>query len=83
MLMLGRNPEEYVVIGDNIVVKVVSADGALKLAIDAPKQISILREELSEAEQSNKTALSPNINSVMLLQSLLKKQPGSAETQQS
>ncbi len=27
MLMLGRNPEEYVVIGDDIVVKVVSVDG--------------------------------------------------------
>ena len=43
MLMLGRNPEEYVVIGDDIVVKVVSVGGDLKLAIDAPKDMPILR----------------------------------------
>ena len=48
MLMLGRNPEEYVVIGDNIVIKVVSADGSLKLAIDAPKEMPILRGEVYE-----------------------------------
>ena len=48
MLMLGRNPEEYVVIGDSIVIKVVSADGSLKLAIDAPKEMTILRGEVYE-----------------------------------
>lgn len=48
MLMLGRNPEEYVVIGDDIVIKVVSADGSLKLAIDAPKDMPILRGEVYE-----------------------------------
>lgn len=48
MLMLGRNPEEYVVIGDDIVIKVVSADGSLKLAIDAPKELPILRGEVYE-----------------------------------
>jgi carbon storage regulator len=44
----------------------------VRLAIDAPKQISILREELSEAEQSNKIALAPNMDSVLALQSILK-----------
>ena len=48
MLMLGRNPEEYVVIGDDIVIKVVSVDGSLKLAIDAPKDLPILRGEVYE-----------------------------------
>lgn len=48
MLMLGRNPEEYVVIGEDIVVKVVSADGGMKLAIDAPKELPILRGEVYE-----------------------------------
>lgn len=48
MLMLGRNPEEYVVIGDNIVIKVISEDGSLKLAIDAPKELPILRGEVYE-----------------------------------
>ena len=48
MLMLGRNPEEYIVIGNDIVVKVVSADGSLKLAIDAPKHMTVLRGEVYE-----------------------------------
>lgn len=41
MLSLGRNPGEYVVIGDNIIVEVVSIDNCLRLAIDAPKEMSL------------------------------------------
>ncbi len=74
MLILRRKKNESLLIGDNIRITIIECAGdGVRLAIDAPKQISILREELSEAEQSNKTALSPNINSVMLLQSILKK----------
>jgi len=72
MLILRRKKNESLLIGDRITIIECAGDG-VRLAIDAQKQISILREELSEAEQSNKTALSPNINSVMLLQSILKK----------
>lgn len=47
MLVLGRKPGEYVKIGKNITVKVVKSDeGDLRLAIDAPKSISIVRGEL-------------------------------------
>ncbi len=74
MLILRRKKNESLLIGDNIRITIIECAGdGVRLAIDAPKQISILREELSEADQSNKTALSPNINSVMLLQSILKK----------
>ena len=45
----------------------------MRLAIDAPKQISILREELSEAEKTNKTALTPDLDSVRMFQSIFKK----------
>lgn len=45
MLSVGRNPGEYIVIGDNIVVEVVSMDGCLRLAIDAPKEMRIERGE--------------------------------------
>ncbi len=45
MLSLGRNPGEYIVIGGNIIVEVVEIDGCLRLAIDAPKHISIERGE--------------------------------------
>lgn len=72
MLILRRKKNESLLIGDNIRITVIecAADG-VRLAIDAPKQISILREELSEAEQTNKMSLTPNKDSVWVLQSLL------------
>lgn len=49
MLVVGRNPGEYVLIGENIKVRVVkSNDGDLRLAIDAPKDLPIWRGELYE-----------------------------------
>lgn len=51
MLVIGRKPGEYVVINNNIKVKVVkSNDGDLRLAIDAPREIKIVRGELYEEE---------------------------------
>lgn len=82
MLILRRKKNESLLIGDNIRITIIECAGdGVRLAIDAPKQISILREELSEAEQSNKTSLTPNINSVMLLQSILKKKSESSDSQ--
>jgi len=50
MLVLGRRPGEYVVINDNIIVKVVKSNkGDLRLAIDAPRNVSIVRGEVYEA----------------------------------
>lgn len=73
MLILRRKKNESLLIGEDIRITIIDCAGdGVRLAIDAPKQISILREELSEAEQSNKTAIAPNINSVMLFQSILK-----------
>ncbi len=52
MLVLGRKPGEYVMIGDDIRVQVVkSKEGDLRLAIDAPKYVSIIRGEIYEAEK--------------------------------
>ena len=48
MLVLGRNVGEYVVINENIFVRVVKQNGDLKLAIDAPKDIKIERGEIFE-----------------------------------
>ena len=71
MLILRRKKNESLLIGENIRITVIECAGdGVRLAIDAPKQISILREELSEAEQSNKTALTPDFDSVLALQSL-------------
>ena len=73
MLILRRKKNESVLIGENIRITVIecAADG-VRLAIDAPRQISILREELTEAEQANKTASAPDIGSLLSLQTVLK-----------
>lgn len=57
MLILGRKKGEEIVIGDNIVVKVqdIGADG-VKLSIDAPREISVLRGELVQAAEENRMA---------------------------
>ncbi|KJS86426.1 MAG: carbon storage regulator [Peptococcaceae bacterium BICA1-8] len=52
MLVLGRRPGEYIVINDSIIVKVVkSENGDLRLAIEAPQEINIVRGEIYEAEK--------------------------------
>lgn len=60
MLVLGRKPGEYVVINDIIKVKVIkSDDGLLRLAIEAPQHINIIRGELlQENNLSEKNKLS-------------------------
>lgn len=78
MLILRRKKNESLLIGENIRVTIIEcASDGVRLAIDAPKQISILREELSEAEQINKTAITPNMGSVWMLQSLLHRETNS------
>lgn len=49
MLVLGRKPGEYVMIGDDIKVAVVRSDrGDLRLAISAPEHVKITRGEIYE-----------------------------------
>jgi len=55
MLVLGRKPGEYIMIGDNIMVKVVkSENGDLRLAIEAPREVIITRGEVWEELQQKK-----------------------------
>ncbi len=58
MLILSRKEGESIVIGDNITVKIVSTEkGLVKIGIEAPSDITILRSELLDAvEASNKEA---------------------------
>lgn len=58
MLVITRKKGESILIGDNIEITVVKLDdGSVKLAISAPKDVTILRKELySEVEDENKNA---------------------------
>ena len=52
MLVLSRQRDESIIIGDNIVITVVDVRGdKVKLGIDAPKEISVHRREVYEAIQ--------------------------------
>lgn len=75
MLILSRKLDESIIIGDNIEVKIVSIEkGMVKLGIEAPSDISILRSELiKEVENSNKAASKHVDDSI--LESFYKKFP--------
>lgn len=50
MLVLGRKPGESVRIGDEIVITVLAIEGdRIKLGIEAPAEVRILRQELYES----------------------------------
>ncbi len=47
MLLLTRKPGEQLRIGDDIIIKVVEVSkGSVRIGIDAPEEISILRQEV-------------------------------------
>ncbi len=51
MLVLSRKPEESIIIGGNITVKILSVErNRVKIGIDAPEDISILRGELTKRQ---------------------------------
>ena len=48
MLVLARKTDESILIGENIHVKVISIEkGVVKLGIDAPSDVTIIRDELA------------------------------------
>lgn len=54
MLVLNRKENEEIQIGNNIVVKVISTtEGTVKLGIEAPKEMPILRAELYQNIKNN------------------------------
>jgi carbon storage regulator len=55
MLVLSRKPGERILIGDNVAVTVIRiGPNTVRLGIDAPKDMNIVREELDEQQQQRK-----------------------------
>ena len=76
MLVLARKLDESIVIGEDIVVKVISIDkGVVKLGIDAPKSVSIMRSELLEDVKDSNIAASKEVDTktINMLSQILNK----------
>lgn len=76
MLVLARKLDESILLGDDITIKVISIDkGVVKLGIDAPKSVSIIRSELLEDVKDLNIAASKEVklDAIGLLSKLLGK----------
>jgi carbon storage regulator len=74
LLVITRKKGESILIGDDIEISISKIeDGSVKLAIKAPKEMTILRKELyEEVQNENKEATKMNVN-IDILKNLGKK----------
>lgn len=64
MLVISRKKGQSLLIGEDIEITIVKIDdSSVKLSIDAPKAVTILRKELyKEVEEENKNAVAGDIS---------------------
>jgi carbon storage regulator len=69
LLVITRKKGESILIGDDIEISISKIeDGSVKLAIKAPKEMTILRKELyEEVQNENKEAIKMNIELLKML----------------
>lgn len=73
MLILQRKAGESLFVGEDVEISVLSVEaGRVRLAIDAPKSVSILRSELKNAAATNREAADEAASPLALLDVLQK-----------
>lgn len=74
MLVLTRRAGESFYLGDDIKITIQSIKGdGVRVAIDAPKEVQILRSELKEAQDVNREAVMPQASAIEALRKSLRK----------
>ncbi len=75
MLVLTRKAGEKIKIGDNVVVNILSIEGGtVKIGIDAPREVNILRMEvLEQIQNENIAAASKDVTQISAAADLFKK----------
>lgn len=74
MLILSRKKDESIIIDGNIEIKIVEIeDGKVKIGIDAPKNIDIMRKELYKRIQEENLAAVNNTVKLDDMKKLFKK----------
>ena len=76
MLVLTRKPEQSLMLGDNITVTVLAIEGdRVKLGIEAPRAVSVLRQELFvQIQAANAAAASAGQPSLSNVAAVLRRQ---------
>ena len=58
MLVISRRPGESFLVGDNLTITILEVSGdRVKVGIDAPKSVRIIRSEVLETENTNRAAV--------------------------
>lgn len=74
MLILSRKKDESIIIDGNIEIKIIEIeDGKVKIGIEAPKNIEIMRSELYKRIQEENLAAVNNTSSPEDMKTLFKK----------
>ena len=69
MLILNRKIDEAIIINENITIKILDiVDGKVKIGIDAPRDINILRQEVYDAVKAeNQASISRDDNILVII----------------
>lgn len=65
MLVLTRKPDQKIQIGDNICITIVRVKGqSVRIGIDAPKEVRVMRTELTEGESAETPDSQPQMETM-------------------
>lgn len=72
MLVLNRKPGESIILGDNIEIRILEIqDGKIKIGIEAPKEISILRKEVyDDVKAENEASINTGYDILNVLKNI-------------